>query len=491
MAAALSAWLVMATAHGAVECAALASGARADVDFIRAKAVPAESGAAAYCLVEGSLEGAISFELRLPATWNGKLLFQGYGGLDGAPPSFTQTLQLGSPGGVGAFERGYAIVTTDTGHRLPGDRTDVASYGDWAITDGAARKNWAHRSTHVVAEHAKQIITRYYGAPARYAYYQGCSGGGRQAAMAAQRYPHDFNGVIAGAPWLKPSGQSIAMNRQLEGAADLAPKLQWISATMLQACDGADGLADGLISDPSQCREAPAALLCKHGDAPDCLTERQAQTLQALYGGVADSHGTVRFPGYARGGELGWRPAIVPPENGRSANDLLQRAFLRGFVFGEAYEGGRIHERIEKIVPAHVARLVDVRPDLRAFRAAGGKLLMWHGWDDARLSPEYSIWFYAQVQRAMAREPGTARDFFRLFMVPGMAHCNGGRGPNRFDTLTALEQWVEMGIAPDRIVATGSEPGGLVRTRPLCPYPQRAAYSGRGSSEEAERFDCK
>jgi feruloyl esterase len=368
---------------------------------------------------------------------------------------------------------------------------DVASYGDWAIGDRRARINWAHRSTHIVVTRAKQIIARYYGASARYAYYQGCSGGGRQAAMAAQRYPHDFNGVIAGAPWLKPSGQTAAMNGQLEGAAALAPKLRLISETMMHACDAADGLSDGSIVDPSRCLEDPAALLCRHGDAPDCLTEGQVRTLSALYRGAVDSKGAPWFPGYARGGELGWVPAIVPPDSGRSANDLLQRAFLRGFVLGETYESGRIRARIENIVPANVARLVDVPPDFGAFRAAGGKLLMWHGWDDARLSPEYSIWFYGKVRRTLGKDADKAGDFFRLFMAPGVAHCNGGRGPSSFDTLTALEQWVERGTAPDRIIATGTGPEGAVRTRPLCPYPQRAVYSGHGSPEEAEHFDCR
>jgi feruloyl esterase len=309
--------------------------------------------------------------------------------------------------------------------------------------------------------------------------------------MVAQRYPRDFNGVIAGAPWLKPSAQVVAMNQQLDGAADLAPKLQMISAAMMRGCDASDGVTDGLISNPEQCRQDPAELLCSKADAPDCLTTGQLRTLRAIYDGAKSADGKRFFPGYARGGEYGWMPAIVPREHERSSNDLLQWAFLRGFVFGTRYDSRTLQRPAQTIVPPRIARLVDVRADFEQFRAAGGRLLMWHGWDDARLSPFYSVEFYRDVQRRLAREAPQMGDFFRLFMAPGVAHCSGGRGPSNFDALQALEQWVEQGVAPARIVASGVTDAGVMRSRPLCPYPAQAVYSGHGSADEAASFICR
>ena len=237
-------------------------------------------------------------------------------------------------------------------------------------------------------------------------------------------------------------------------------------------------------------RRTPAVLLCKNGDASDCLTAEQVQTLRAIYGGAKSPRGEWIFPGYARGGESAWIPAIVPREGDRSSNDLLQRAFLRGFVFGTRYESGALPQASQPIVPPRIAQLVDVKPDFNAFRAAGGKLLMWHGWEDARLSPFYTVEFYHAVRRASGAGAAQMDGFFRLFMAPGVAHCNGGPGPNTFDALQALEQWVEQGTAPERLIATGVTKEGRVRTRPLCPYPMQPVYAGPGSIDDATQFTC-
>jgi feruloyl esterase len=492
----VAAALLAAPARAAVpaDCAALAGLAVPDTTITSATLVGAGDTLPEYCRIQGHVDTEINFELRLPTSWNGKFLFQGFGGLDGAPPSQTQGLGLGSPGAPLGLQRGYAVVTTDTGHQLPPDITSVEGYGGWAFNNPERQTNWAHRSTHVVAGAAKSIITGYFGREARFSYYQGCSGGGRHAAMAAQRYPTDFDGVVSAAPFLKPTRQSVAWNwiAQSETPAIPLAKLQLVRNAVLAECDAADGLEDGLLDDPRRCKFNPRKLQCKDGDGADCLTAGEVSTLRRIYTGPVTAAGERPFPGFARGGEDRWIPGLIAPPGGRSSNDRLHEQILRGFVFGPDYDTRTFD--IDRDIPLldATADLVDVKPDLSGFQAAGGKILMWHGWDDARLSPAYSIQFRDEVIRALGRDTDLVDGFFKLFMAPGVGHCAGGPGPNSFDALDALEGWVERGINPGSLLATHRNSAGEVdRTRPLCPYPQVAAYDGSGSIDDANNFYCR
>ena len=494
-----------ARAVGASDCAKLATRAFSSTTITSATLVGASGVFPESCRVVGYVDKEINFELRLPTAWNQKFLFQGYGGLDGAPPLQTLQLNLGSPGAPPGVQRGYAVVATDTGHAS----TNGTVYdGSWAYHNAERQVNWAYRSTHVVAIAAREIISAYYGRAPRFSYYHGCSGGGRHAAMSAQRYPSDFDGVVAGDPFLKPPGQTISWNwtEQVLAASPIPPaKLPLIAKAALSECDGRDGVVDGLISDPRRCRFDPGTLACPGTiDRPDCLTQPQIGSLRKLYGGPRDSAGEQLFPGWEPGLEdLVWPSALVNTVNGGPGQLLVQLPdnFLKYFVFGPGFDPFSFDFDTDpaKLEPA--SKLFDVKPDLSGFAKAGGKMITFVGWASPRLVPPLSIQFHEAVGRNLKGEEergdhnGQASmrvdDFYRLFMVPGMGHCAGGTGPTNFDTLAALEKWVEQGIAPDRIIGSHLTNGAVDRTRPLCPYPQEAVYTGRGSIDDAANFVCR
>jgi feruloyl esterase len=494
-----------ARAAGAIDCAKLATLAVPSTTITSAKLVGASGVFPESCRVIGYVDKEINFELRLPTAWNQKFLFQGYGGLDGAPPLQTLQLGLGSPGTPLGVQRGYAVVATDTGHAT----TDGSVYdGSWAYHNAERQVNWAHRSTHVVAIAAREIISAYYGRAARFSYYQGCSGGGRHAAMTAQRYPGDFDGVVAADPFLSPPGQVIAWNwnEQVLAASPIPPaKLPMIAKAVLNECDDRDGVIDGLISDPRRCRFDPGTISCPAAvDRSDCLTPPQVESLRKFYGGPRNSAGEQLFPGWEPGVEdLGWPSALVNSVNGGPGQLLVRLPdnFLKYFVFGPGFDPLSFNFDSDPIKLEPASELFDVKPDLAGFANAGGKMIMVHGWADPRLVPALSIQFHDAVRRNFEGEDergehkARARirmdDFYRLFMVPGMLHCSGGTGPANFDTLAALEKWVEQGIAPDRLIGSHLTNGAVDRTRPLCPYPQEAVYTGRGSIDDAANFVCR
>ena len=492
-----------ARAAGAIDCAKLATLAVSSTTITSAKLVGASGVFPESCRVVGYVDKEINFELRLPTVWNQKFLFQGYGGLDGAPPLQTLQLGLGSPGTPLGVQRGYAVVATDTGHAT----TDGSVYdGSWAYHNAERQVNWAHRSTHVVAIAAREIISAYYRRAPRFSYYQGCSGGGRHAAMSAQRYPADFDGVVAADPFLSPPGQVIAWNwnEQALSASPIPPaKLPLIAKAVLSECDGKDGVVDGLISDPRRCRFDPGTISCPAAvDRSDCLTPPQIESLRKFYGGPRNSAGEQLFPGWEPGVEdLGWPSALVNTVNGGPGQLLVRLPdnFLKYFVFGPGFDPLSFDFDTDPIKLEPASELFDVKPNLAGFANAGGKMIMVHGWADPRLVPVLSIQFHDAVRRNLEDErgdrDGRARsrmdDFYRLFMVPGMLHCSGGTGPSNFDTLAALEKWVEQGIAPDRIIGSHLTNGAVDRTRPLCPYPQEAVYTGRGSIDDAANFVCR
>jgi feruloyl esterase len=470
---------------GAADCASLTSLAVPSTTITSTALVPAGAGFPEYCNVNGYVDTEIVFALRLPTQWNGKFYFTSSGGLDGLVAAPGPGLRLG-----------YAEIATNTGHAS----TNGTLYdGSWAFHHTERQINWAYRSSHVVAIAGKTITSAYYGSAPRYSYFVGCSGGGRHAAMSAQRYPTDFDGVVSGDPFLSPPGQVIAWNwnDQVLARTPIPPaKLTRIAQAVLDECDAKDGVVDGLISDPRRCRFDPKAIACPAGiDRSDCLTEGEVASLVKFYGGPRDSHGEQLFPGWEPGVEnLGWPRALVNTVNGGPGEllVLIPDNFLKYFVFGPGFDplSFNFDRDPSKLEPA--SELLDVKPDFSSFAEAGGKIIMYHGWADPRLVPVLSIQFHGAVERNLREEDdGNIDDFYRLFMVPGMLHCAGGTGPTSFDAFGALVKWVEQGIAPDRIIGSHFTKGVVDRTRPLCPYPQEAVYAGHGSVDDAANFVCQ
>ncbi len=489
---------VPAAADTSANCAGLQTLSVPSTTITSATLVAAAGGLPEYCQVIGHVDTEINFELRLPTAWNQRFVFQGYGGLDGAPPALTQTLNIGNPGQPLALQLGFAVVTTDTGHMS----TDGTVYdGLWAYQNPERQINWAYRSTHVVADAGKTITDAYYQHAPAFSYYVGCSGSGRHAAMSASRYPTDFDGVIASAPFLSVTGQVIAWNWDEQALAQnpIAPsKLPLITSAVLAACDAKDKVVDGLLTDPRRCAFDPNVLKCAAGDQANCLTEGEIASLLKLYAGPETSSGQELFPGWQPGAEYPlWLMSLVNSVNG-GPGELLVRIpdnFLKYFIFSPGYDPYSFNFDRDPAALSAAAELFDVKPELGDYARAGGKILMWQGWNDPRLAPTYTTAFYEAVQQNLHQDhqgkPVKIDDFYRLFMAPGVGHCGGGPGPNTFDALGALQKWVEQDIAPDVIIASHLTNGVVDRTRPLCAYPEEAVYTGRGNINDATSFVCK
>jgi Tannase and feruloyl esterase len=341
---------------------------------------------------------------------------------------------------------------------------------------------------------AKRIAQAYYDAAAKRSYFEGCSTGGRQGLISAQRFPDDFDGIVVGAPVLNFSGTMfgyLGIQRAL-AAAPIAPEQQKILADAVYAkCDAIDGVKDGVIDDPRRCAFNPSADLPKcAADAagPACFTSAQLHTLDVIYGPVKQN-GTEIFPGWPLGAEGGWDPWFFT--KGRSIQVNFGETFFKYLAFGRpnpSYDWltFNIETDLDK-VQATRAALDAVDPDLSRFKTRGGKIVSYYGWADPALNPMMGVGYYERVRDRMG--PSTM-DFYRLFMVPGMFHCNGGVGTGSFDAISALVGWVEKGVAPKSLLASRLVDGKVVRTRPLCPYPETAVYKGTGSIDDAANFTC-
>lgn len=460
----------------------------------------------AFCRVTGVIkptsDSEIKFEVWMPsAGWNGK--FQGIGN-----GGFAGSISYGGLGG--AIARGYAAASTDTGH----------SGGDasWALGHPEKIVDYGFRAVHEMTDKAKSIITEFYGNSPKRSYFASCSNGGRQALMEAQRYPNDYDGLIAGAPanYFTHILTGFAFNLQatLSDPASYIPanKLKAIESAALAACDARDGVKDLVIDDPTACRFDPSVLLCKGADSDDCLTPKQLGALKKIYAGPRSSKGEQIIPGFLPGGETGpggWTAWITGTEPSKGAAQFFfaTQAFGNMIYNNPAWDFKTFMlERDNKLADEKLAASLNaIDPNLTAFKARGGKLILYHGWSDAALPPVNTINYFRSVESNMGKRD--ASSFVRLFMVPGMQHCGGGPGPNIFgafvtstqsdpqhDMSVALERWVEEGVAPDQIIATkrqGQDPkGAVIRTRPLCPYPQVARYRGSGSTDDAANFVC-
>ena len=466
----------------------------------------------AFCRVVAeatpSGDSSIKIEVWMPVNdqngggWNGKLQGRGNGGFSGE----IGYQQLG----IGVYQ-GYAMAGTDGGHS--GD----ATYASWALGHPEKVADYGYRGIHEMTRVAKVAAKAYYSKGPQHSYFWGCSNGGRQALIETQRFPEDYDGILAGAPanyftHLLAKALADAQATTLNPASYIpSTKLPAIAAAVNAACDAQDGVTDGILNDPRQCHFDPGAMLCKQGDSEKCLTAAQVTALKKLYEGPNDAKGRKIFPGYLPGAEEGpggWETWITGPAPGKSLLFAFSGGYFSNFVYGKAdwnYKDANVNQAMkaadEKTAPMLNATLAN----LTAFKARGGKLILYHGWNDPAISALNTVNYYNDVvSKRGARE---TKAFTRLYMVPGMQHCSGGPGTDSFvqgaagvrdaqhNIELALEEWVEKGSAPAAIVATKYEGGdpakGVKMTRPLCPYPQVAKYKGSGDTNDAGNFVCE
>ena len=502
----VAAQVATSAASAGTACANLAALTIPNVTIKSATAVPAGPFTAsaggtpitlpAFCRVEATArptnDSDIKFEVWIPPAeaWYGKFEGVGNGGYSGA---------IGYAAMATGLRRGYAVASTDTGHT--GD--------DMKFGQGHPEKviDWAYRSVHVMTETSKLIVRVAQGRFAEHAYFVGCSSGGHQALTEAQRYPEDYDGIIAGDPANNRIRQTFAFLHSWIATHDkdgkpIIPqaKLPLLTKAAVEACDALDGLKDGLIDDPRRCHFDPAKLLCPAtapGQPPkddaSCLTAAQVESAKKTYEGVKNPRtGEQIFTGWPRGSEgfgdapgQSWRAYIMDPQ------EPMRVGFFKYFLFHDPNWDYRSidWERDLAYAEQKMPFMAAVDKDMTPFKKRGGKLLMYTGWSDPVVPPQDTVAYYDAVVKTMGGLDKT-REFYRFFLAPGMGHCSGGPGPNQFDHLSALEQWIEKGVAPDKMIATHSTAGKIDRTRPLCVYPLVARYRGTGSSDEAANFAC-
>ena len=475
-----------------LDCRSLATHAFAqppDAQFrIRSATIePAAGDRAEFCLVQGYVAPQVQFELHLPtSSYAGRYLQGGCGAMCGV----IGTSLSPSCDDRQAYAGSFAVSFNNMGHIAAGG-------GDatWAIGAPELRKDFAYRADHVTAIVAKTIIAAYYGQPPRWSYFQGCSNGGREALMEAQRYPADFNGVIAGSSVSMPAviGRFIweaKVGLTAGGEQIMTPEATaLLHGAVLTACDALDGVKDGQIDDPRRCHFDPGKLACKAGQARHCLTGEQVDSARKLYDGPRDSTGQRLFPGgEAYGSELVWSSESSFTRTGKFAAE----AFLKYLLFpGElpadfTWRDWQFDVASFKRAQAAGAIFDASDPDLRPFRDAGGKMILWQGAAD-NAAGIYGMLDYYQAVRDIVGGLASARSFARFYLVPGVYHCRGGYVPYEEDFLGAIVNWVEGGQPADSITATANLEDGVVRRRPLYAYPVRAKYVG-GNINAAQSF---
>lgn len=444
------------------------------------------SGLPKFCRYAGVIAPQIHFEVWLPLEgWNGRLKGGGNGGLAGSI-SYGDLAQ--------GIKEGYVTVATDTGHA--GDDTA------W-LKNAQQLADYGSRAIHEMTVRAKLLIAQLYDQPLKYAYFDGCSTGGGQALSEAQRYPEDYNGIVAGAPnydqtKLRAGGHIWTWYALHESADSKLSKaqLQYLSEAVLSKCDALDGVQDGIINDPRSCHFDAATLACKAGQGgDDCLNDAQVKAVNKIYAGSRNPRtGEAIWPPYQPGSESGW--AVFGGDSPFGAASTFYRTVV---LNDESFDFRNFNfdTDVAKAEQGYAAILDSTNPDLRPFQQHGGKLLMYHGYADSMISPLASIQYYDSVVKfyaAQSKPPTSAlknvQTFARLYMMPGVGHCGNGAGPDQFDKLGLLTRWVETGTAPSDVVAS-KRTGGAAMTRPLCAYPQQIAYKGTGDTNVAANFVCR
>jgi feruloyl esterase len=425
--------------------------------------------------VTPSSDSDIKVEVWLPSSgWNGKFQAVGNGGWAGVI-SFTAMAD--------AVRHRYASASTDTGH--------VGARGAFALGHPEKLIDFAWRSEHEMTVQAKAIIRAFYGTAPKQSYWNGCSTGGRQGLKEAQKFPEDYDGIIAGAPANRTAISLWIADAVLKNPASYIPPAKYpvIHEAALAACDARDGLKDRLIDDPSTCSFDPNVLLCTGEGGPDCLTPAQVKAVKQIYSPAINPRtGKQLFASLVPGTELGWGAQAQGPEPAANIYDQYRYVVFKDanwdwktFDFDRDAARGDLPENL-------VMNATD--PDMKAFFSRGGKLLLYHGWSDPQVPTLNTITYFKSVVDVMGGASNASKNV-RLFLAPGMGHCGGGEGPNAFDKVGALERWVEQGQAPDVLIASHTTGTTVDRTRPLCPYPQVARYTGTGSIDDASNFACR
>ncbi len=468
----------------------------------------------AFCRVKvqavPSSDSNIQIEVWLPleaAKWNHRFQGQGNGGFAG---------EIDYQALARFLDDGYATAGTDTGHFADGIDARWALHHPEKITD------FGWRGVHQMTVQAKAVLAAFYGTPAAHSYFASCSDGGREALMEAQRFPADYDGIVAGAPaynWTALlTSAAIGMQALLDDNASYIPAtdISFIHRSVVDHCDKLDGVTDGILGDPRACHFSAAALICKSAQGKSCLTAPQIKALSAILTEHKFGHTTIPAI-LPAGGELdpnGWPSWITGQERGKSAMAGFGTGYFANMVYSDPHWDFRTFDPVAGLAAARekTGEALDAHPDLSAFRSRGGKLILYHGWADAAISPIYSIQYYEAVQRMLGKDETAS--FTRLYLMPGVKHCFDGPGPSAIgqfglpslkesnagnNVILALQGWVEQGKAPDTITATkygelpdhDADSHKIEMTRPLCPYPQEAHYKGKGSIREAASFICR
>ena len=476
-----------AAGNAADACKSLASASLPDVDIGEAVA---SNDPVAHCKVTGAIGSKIKFSVWLPDSWNGKFVMGGQGG-------FAGSVESQAIGMMDALRKGYATAGTDTGH------TGTVADGRWALGDMEAIVNYGHLASHRTSEVSKAIVATRYGRPPERSYFAGCSNGGRQAMMAAQHYPDDYDGIIAGAPVVDFLGVALidayVTSKMYPNPASLStpvltkPDREALGSAVLAACDAQDGLKDGILSDPRACKFDPVALACKSGNADGCLSGPELEAVRAIVAGPRSPSFPMEHVVFPFGGEsfdAGWGRWMAGQKDAVAPDvPSLFYGFGVGFIrYLVLHDPNWDYTQIDVSSIAKAGGLVQaaVSPtstDLSDFRKSGGKMLIYHGWLDSALSPLMSI---DHVEKVYAADP-TAADDLKLFMLPGVHHCSGGPGPHQIAYLDVLDKWIESGVAPTELEGSSSEG----RIRKVCAHPKLAAFNGTGDGSRAENFDCK
>jgi feruloyl esterase len=462
--------------------------------ILTAKIVPATDKIPEHCDVRGLILPEVRFAVKLPTKWNGRFYMVGNGGYAG---------RIRHERMVPGLMQGYATASTDTGHD-----GKLEPLGTFANRNKQKEIDYSFRAIHLTAVTAKEIIEAYYDEDIEYSYFVGCSTGGRQALMEAQRFPEDFDGIVAGAPVLDFTNIQMwgIWNAQalLSGPVALE-KLPILAKAVYANCDGEDGLMDGLIEDPRDCTFDPAKdlpICAGDVDGADCFTKAQTTALKKVYEGVKNSKGELIFPGQPPGAEVfseappylgggmksGWHGWLI---GSPSMQLLFGHSFMKFMAFEKddrEYDWKAFNFDTDPPKMAYMSSILDAKdPDLSIFKAHGGKLIQYHGWADTALTPLMTTDYYENVLNLMGAQ---TNDFYRLYMVPGMAHCSGGVGCGDVDWFAPLVNWVENGIAPEELIGAHKTAGKVDRTRPLCTYPEKAKYKGTGDINDASNFIC-
>ncbi|HYK38108.1 tannase/feruloyl esterase family alpha/beta hydrolase [Alloacidobacterium sp.] len=461
----------------------------------------------AFCRVLATLkptsDSDIKVEVWMPERgWNGKFRGLGNGGFAG---------YIAYSGLAAAVSQGYAAASTDTGHSTPG--------ADWALGHPEKIVDYGYRGVHEMTVDAKSMVKAFYGDDAKRSYFASCSNGGRQALMEAQRFPNDYDGIIAGAPannWVPMLTGGLKFLQTTDAAGYIPPaKIPAIGKAVDAACDTQDGVADGVLNDPRQCRFDPSTLLCKGTESDSCLTEPQVGSLKTIYAGAHDASGKLIFPGLLPGAEEGrggWATWITGSEQGKSAGAFYVTGYFANMVYGKSdwdFKSANIDDALRLAFEKTGDALDAMNPDLKPF-LSHSKLILYHGWNDPGIAALNTVNYYNSVVETVGGQ--TAEQSLRLYMVPGMQHCGGGPGATVFgqdesaprgdaghDIFTALVDWVEDGKAPSTIIAMKYDEDDTAKTnahrhveitRPLCVYPQEAKYNGSGNKNLAASFSC-